>query len=127
MTSAHHEQILDLRGGQEPLFIQTPLGLIELQRVKEDGRKLRLKLPACCRAFRKKHEALETSPFLHVENGLVKPLFSLLSPVVNEQGELIDVAVPQTLVFRQSVKEPVHEHSPEPGDDPLADPASTGE
>lgn len=85
-------QILTLRPNH-PLYISTPLGLVTLERVKNDNRKLKFVLPPGFRAFVGDKPNLRESEFVDGE-GRVKPGFAMKMLVTNENDELVGIQEP---------------------------------
>lgn len=96
------EQVLAFRR-KEPIWIMTPVGLIEIHQTA-DHRKLRIILPnATCRAFVGDKQDLKDQANALVSDG--KPKFDLLAPVTNEAGEMIGVVIPEVLKLREEPKD----------------------
>lgn len=88
-------QILTLRPG-DPLFVSTPFGLLTIERVRGNNRKLRFSLPPGFTAFVGKKPALEDSKFVD-QNGKVRPEFIGKVLIADSDGKLVDVAAPRSL------------------------------
>lgn len=88
-------QTLTLRPG-EPLFLSTPLGLVTIERVKGNNRKLRFTHPPGFIAFVGKKPELRESKFVD-RDGKVRPEFVGKVLVVDAEGKLVDVVAPRSL------------------------------
>ena len=102
------EQTLAFRP-EQPIFIHTPLGLIEVTRVegKPGGgyRRLHFKLPEFMTAFiGDKNDLKQVEHVTEDKEGLLIPTFAFLSPLVNENGELVGVTQPTSLRLDETVE-----------------------
>lgn len=103
------EQTLAFRPGQ-PIFIHTPLGLIEIRKTEgkpgEGYRKVRFTLPEFMTAFIGEKDDLKKTEHVATDaDGRLIPKFSLLAPLVNQDGELIGVTAPTSLRLDEQAKE----------------------
>jgi hypothetical protein len=91
------QEITLSRGGKA--FIQTPLGRISITKT---GSKLDFVLPPLMTAYKKgnQHTAGEVPVFVEQDKGSVKPTFDILSAVIDEDGELVDLRVPEPIRIR---------------------------
>ena len=114
------EQTLALRP-DEPIGIKTPLGYILLEQVERPAgkgfRQLKITMPGYMEALvlnnEGKKKTLMESSEVKIDGGKVVPLFNLLSPLVDKDGQLIGVVSPGTLRLEEHhVEDVVH---PEPG------------
>ncbi len=95
-------QTLTLRPG-DPLFISTPFGLLTIERVKGNNRKLRFSLPPGFTAFVGEKPELKESKFVD-ENGKVKPEFVGKVLLVDSEGKLMDVVAPRSLRLVEEIE-----------------------
>jgi hypothetical protein len=92
-----HEQIMTFRPNS-PIVIATPVGLIKLDRIKDEGtRKVKITLPRGLRASIGEKEALNRSDFLEKKNGEIVPNFSMLLPAFTPDGKFAGVASPAVI------------------------------
>lgn len=101
------EQTLAFRPDQ-PIFVHTPLGLIEIARVegKPGGgyRRLHFKMPEFMTAFIGAKDNLNKTEHVATDpDGRLIPTFSLLAPLVNQDGEMIGVTAPTSLRLDEGV------------------------
>lgn len=85
-----------------PLIIETPMGLIDI-RWDPAGRRKRLivKLPDGVCVHRGEARAMKNLKFLKQgENGTLLPAYSLLAPVVGEDGGIRGVRKPERLSLK---------------------------
>jgi hypothetical protein len=87
MKLNYKEQVLTLRHKDKPIIVETPAGLIVLNRDADDGRKIRLQLPPGTRAFIGKEKLFADSSYLAEENGKIIPKHGLLAPIYEDNGD----------------------------------------
>ena len=78
MLTNHKKQTLNLRN-DDPIFISTPGGIIELQKTSKDSRKLDIILPKNFEAVIGKEKLKDTKFFEMTKNG-IRPKFKMLVP-----------------------------------------------
>lgn len=102
------EQTIAFRPDQ-PIFVHTPLGIIEITRVEgqpgKGYRRLKFKLPKFMTAFIGDKDNLKKTEHVKINaDGLLIPTFSLLVPMIDEAGELVGVSsTPGTLRLDETV------------------------
>lgn len=96
-------QTLTFRPGGKPIVIETPLGLIVMNRMKEDPRKVQIGLPEGMNAYIGEDRALKEARFIEKDElGRLQPKFGMLTPVTDESGELSDVTAPEVLKLKKN-------------------------
>lgn len=95
-------QTLTLKPDGSPWVIPTPFGFILIHRVPKEPRKVQVKLPVGLKAFKGEERALENSPYVKKENGKLVPIFPMLVPKVNKEGELEGLEIPTTFVLGET-------------------------
>lgn len=80
-----------------PLILETPAGPIEIRQA-DGNRRILLRLPTGVRVFKNMTHLAQSGQFLNVaDDGRVLPRFSMLVPVLNEQGEFEGLSAPKML------------------------------
>lgn len=89
-------QILTLRSGPEhAVTIETPMGLIHIERLTRDTRKIEVVLPMGLRANRETHHtSARNGYFVREDDGRLVPAYDMLVPLRDERGALIGAARP---------------------------------
>lgn len=90
-----------------PLVIETPMGMIEIQwDTTRPKKRLRISLPEGISVHRGEGRAMSKLRFLaRREDGALVPRYSLLAPVVDDDGRIRGVQRPDKLVMRPARKE----------------------
>lgn len=91
-----HEQILTFRPNRDDIVIPTPMGLIYINRLSRDTRKVRISLPGGLKAYVGEKAAMQENSYLERKNGKITPRFTLLVPKI-EDGEFVGLVVPGVL------------------------------
>ncbi|MFM9966691.1 MAG: hypothetical protein ACKV2Q_36425 [Planctomycetaceae bacterium] len=82
------------------IVIETPEGLIVIQRTPADDRKdgrsnhITIRMPAKMRAYVGSDRAMQHARFLARRDGAIVPKFRSLAPVVGGDGGIVEVAEP---------------------------------
>ena len=84
-------QTLDLSGGRQSLFLATPLGVVEIKRVKGDNRKIKFDLPPVLKVFLVHQEAIDHQNWMQTQDGRVVPRHDVFQIERNKKGEAIGV------------------------------------
>jgi hypothetical protein len=82
-------QTLELRGDDD-IVIETPLGMIHIRRARR-RRSLALDLPGDLKAFDGVERAVENARYTRRVDGKIVPAYTLLVPVVDDTGALVNV------------------------------------
>lgn len=123
MTTESSVQTLHL-AKNEPIHVVTPLGVIRLERDREDSRKIRFTFPPIegFKALKGNKPEVKTLPLVADKDGHLVAQFDMLVPVKDSDGNLCGVVSPK--MFRLVEEKPtdlprVSEESPEGGSNEL--------
>jgi len=83
----------------KPVVIETPEGLIKIQITH--GRKLMIELPGEMRAWHGEDRAKQNLRFLEIDGDRVKPKFEVLTPVKDDEGNLVGIDMPEPIYVEQ--------------------------
>jgi hypothetical protein len=104
-------QILTLRPGPEhAVTIETPMGLIRIERLTRDTRKIEITLPMGLRANREtNHKNDRNGYFVREDDGQLVPAYDMLVPLRDGKGALIGAARPTAFELIEENSDGRHE------------------
>lgn len=90
-------------GRNRTIAIDTPVGLIRITRVNDDGtRKVRLDMPPGVNAHMGEGRAISKSRYLmQLKDGSIVPKFKMLVPVTTTDGFLVGVVTPEAFTLEE--------------------------
>ena len=109
-NSCRSENVQTLMLGKrgDPVYITTPLGVIKIDRAKEDTRKLTIHLPAIqgFRAFVGEKPEVQSLPLVSTDSdGHLTPNFDMLAPVLDTEGNMVGVCSPRVFRLEENRKD----------------------
>lgn len=116
MTTKGNAQTLHL-GGNEPINLVTPLGVVRLDRNKTDHRKIDFTFPPIqgFKAFKGDKPEVKTMPLVSETDGHLDAQFNMLVPIRNSDGHIIGVRVPEVFCLVEEKPEDIFTPTTMPG------------